>query len=160
MGFSRKGYWSGLPFPSPGVFPTQGSNPGLLHCRQALSCLSHQGSPYHVKGDLKWRLGVGSSGCPVLYWAYFMLPSLLLSRSVMLDSLRPHGLQHTRLPHPSPFPGACSNSCPLSQWVIQPSCLLWQEENPLLLLPSVFSSFKVFSNEGSSHQMAKVLLPS
>ena len=29
---------------------------------------------------------------------------------------RPHGLQHARLPCPSPSPGACSNSCPLSQW--------------------------------------------
>ena len=28
-----------------GIFPTQGSNPGLLHCRQNLYCLSHQGSP-------------------------------------------------------------------------------------------------------------------
>ena len=36
MGFSRQEYWSGLPFPSPGIFPTQGSNPGLLHCRQML----------------------------------------------------------------------------------------------------------------------------
>ena len=34
----------------------------------------------------------------------------------MSDSLRPHGPQHTRLPCPSPSPGACSNSCPLSQW--------------------------------------------
>ena len=31
-------------------------------------------------------------------------------------TLRPHGPQHTRLPWPSPSPGACSNSCPLSQW--------------------------------------------
>ena len=30
--------------------------------------------------------------------------------------LRPHGLQHTRLPFPSPTPGACSKSWPLSQW--------------------------------------------
>ena len=37
-------------------------------------------------------------------------------RSVISDSLRPHGLQHTRLPCPSPSPRACSNSCPLSQW--------------------------------------------
>ena len=28
----------------------------------------------------------------------------------------PHGLQHPRLPHPSPTPRACSNSCPSSQW--------------------------------------------
>ena len=31
-------------------------------------------------------------------------------------TLRLHGLQHTRLPCPSPTPRACSNSCPLSQW--------------------------------------------
>ena len=34
----------------------------------------------------------------------------------MSDSLRPRGLQHTRLPCPSPSPRVCSNSCPLSQW--------------------------------------------
>ena len=34
----------------------------------------------------------------------------------MSDSLRPHELQHTRLPCPSLSPGVCSNSCPLSQW--------------------------------------------
>ena len=34
----------------------------------------------------------------------------------MSDSLRPHGLQHARLPCPSPIPGACSNPCPLSLW--------------------------------------------
>ena len=32
------------------------------------------------------------------------------------NSLWPHGLQHTRLPCPSPSPGVCSDSCPLSQW--------------------------------------------
>ena len=32
-----------------GIFLTQGSNLGLLHCRQTLSCLSHQGSPgFHL----------------------------------------------------------------------------------------------------------------
>ena len=36
--------------------------------------------------------------------------------SVMSDSLQPHGLQHTRLPCPSPSPREGSNSCPLSQW--------------------------------------------
>ena len=48
MGFSREEYRSGLPFPSPGIFPTQGSNPHLLHCRQILHHLSHQESP---RGD-------------------------------------------------------------------------------------------------------------
>ena len=38
------------------------------------------------------------------------------SHSVVSDSLRPCGLQHARLPCPSPTPGTCSNSCPLSWW--------------------------------------------
>ena len=40
----------------------------------------------------------------------------MFSRLVVSDSLRPHGLQHTRLPCPSPSPRAYSNSRPLSQW--------------------------------------------
>ena len=31
-------------------------------------------------------------------------------------TLQPHGLQHTRLPYPSPTPRSCSNSCPLTRW--------------------------------------------
>ena len=40
----------------------------------------------------------------------------LFSCSVVSDSLRPHGLQHARLPCPSLSSGACSNSCPSRQW--------------------------------------------
>ena len=43
--------------------------------------------------------------------------SIQVSHSVVTDSLRPHGLQHTRPPGPSPpTPRACSNSCPSSRW--------------------------------------------
>ena len=45
MRFSRQEYWSGLPFFLQGIFPTQGSKPGLPHCRWILYHLSHQGSP-------------------------------------------------------------------------------------------------------------------
>ena len=38
------------------------------------------------------------------------------SHSVVSDSVQPHGLQHARLPYPSPAPGVCSNSCPSNQW--------------------------------------------
>ena len=74
--------------------------------------------------------------------SYLLLP-LFFSRLVMSDSLQPHGLQHARLPCPSPTPGACSNSCPL---IVMSSnhlilCRL------LLLLPSIFPSIRVFSNE-------------
>ena len=41
--------------------------------------------------------------------------SVQFSPSAMSNSLRPHGLQHTTLPGPSPSPRTCSNSCPLSQ---------------------------------------------
>ena len=42
--------------------------------------------------------------------------SVQFSRSVVSDSLQPHGLQHARPHCPSPPPGACSNSCPSSRW--------------------------------------------
>ena len=42
--------------------------------------------------------------------------SVQFNRSVVSKSLQPHGRQHSRLPCPSPTPGACSNSCPFIQW--------------------------------------------
>ena len=45
---------------------------------------------------------------------WFEIIYLSLNTSVMPNSLRPHGLQHTRLPCPSLSPGVCSNLCPLS----------------------------------------------
>ena len=41
---------------------------------------------------------------------------LLFSHYIVSKSLWPHGLQHARLPCPSPSPGVCSNSCPLGHW--------------------------------------------
>ena len=41
---------------------------------------------------------------------------LLFSHSVVSNSLRPHGLQHARIPCPSLSPGTCSNSYPLIRW--------------------------------------------
>ena len=72
----------------------------------------------------------------------------------MSNSLRLHGLQHARLPCPPLSPGVCSSSCPLSQWWTQ-----WLDRLsnhltlccPLLLLPSMFSSIRVFSNELALH---------
>ena len=62
-------------------------------------------------------------------------------------TLQPHGLQHARLPCPSPSPKICSNSCPLSQWCHPTisSC------HPFLLLPLIFSSIRDFSNELALH---------
>ena len=48
-----------------------------------------------------------------LYWDNILL---LFSHSIRPNSLRPYGLQHTRLPCPPLSPRVCSNSCPLSRW--------------------------------------------
>ena len=58
--------------------------------------------------------------CTQVYQHHFSRFSLSIysvqfSRSVVSDSLRPHGLQHARPPCPSPTPRVYSNSCPLSQ---------------------------------------------
>ena len=47
---------------------------------------------------------------------HVFISSVQFSCSVVSDSLHPHGLQHARLPCPSPTPRARSNSCPSSQW--------------------------------------------
>ena len=47
---------------------------------------------------------------------YTVYISVQFSHSVVSNTLPPHGPQHTRLPCPSPTPGACSNSCLSSQW--------------------------------------------
>ena len=75
-----------------GIFPIQGLNRGLLHCRRILYQLSHQGSP---------------------------------------------------------SPGVCSNSYPLSR-CCHP-IISFSESRPLFLLPSIFPSIRVFSNEPALH---------
>ena len=53
----------------------------------------------------------------MLTLAKITLPgSVQFSRSVMSNSLRPHGLQNARPPCPLPTPGVYSNSCPLRRW--------------------------------------------
>ena len=73
----------------------------------------------------------------------FSLRNLMFSSAAQSClSLQPDGLQHTRPLCPSPTPRLYSNSCPLSRWC-QPTIL----SSPLLLLPSIFPSIRVFSNE-------------
>ena len=69
--------------------------------------------------------------------------SVQFSCSVGWDSLQPHELQDARPPCPSPTPGVHSNSCPLSRW-----CHLILHR-PLLLLPPIPPSIRVFSNEST-----------
>ena len=122
MGFPRQEYWSGLPFPSPEDLPNPGIKPMspalaggffttelpmLCYAKSLQSCLtlcdprdgSHQAPP---------SLGFSRQEL----WSGLPFPSPMhesekwkWSRSVVSDSLRPHGLQPTRLLHPWDFPG-------------------------------------------------------
>ena len=76
-----------------------------------------------------------------MYYVYGTL--LLFSHSVVSDSLQLHGLQHARLPCPSPAPRVSSNSS--TESVMPSSHLILY--CPLLLLPSVLPSIRLFSKE-------------
>ena len=73
------------------------------------------------------------------------ISSVQFSRSVVSDSLRPHESQHARPPCPSPTPGVHPDSRP-----VMPSSHLILC-HPLLLLPPIPPSIRVFSNESTLH---------
>ena len=66
------------------------------------------------------------------------------SVALLCPTLQPHGLQHARLPCPSPTPGACSHSCP-SNWWSHPTISSCHPP----LLASIFPCLRVFSNESA-----------
>ena len=78
---------------------------------------------------------------------YFQPFSVQFSHSVVSDSLRPHEPQHARPPCPSPTLGVRPNPCPLIELVMSSNHLILC--GPLLLLPSIFPSIKVISNESA-----------
>ena len=54
-GTSQQEYWSGLSFPSLGIFPTQGSNLGLLHCRQTFTVWATREAYISLLQSLPWE---------------------------------------------------------------------------------------------------------
>ena len=93
--------------------------------------------------------GHSTSYYPWVSWQTlrWSLGSVQFNRSVVSDSLRPHGLQHTRPSCPSPTPGVHSDS---RAWLVMPSShlILWR---PLLLLPTIPPNIRVFFNESILH---------
>ena len=129
MGFPRQECWTGLPFPLLGDLSDPGIEPvscHLLHWQADSLSLSHRGST----------------------------KNLMFSGSVTSDSLQPHALQYARLPCLSPSPRVCSNSCPLSCDIIQPSRPL-----PFPFPPAFNHSHhqSLFQWVHSTHQVAEVL---
>ena len=109
VGFSKQNYWSGLQTLLQGIFPTQGWNSGLPHCRRILYCLSHQGSPPWNEGFCNQKLSVRHSpshmGCNKPWKQVLVVVTVHLLSGVMTCTVA----------HQAPL-GVCSNSCPLSQW--------------------------------------------
>ena len=83
-----------------GIFPTQELNPALLHSRQILSCLSHQGS---------WDVST-EEGC----WAVLQITGGSFSKAQRLPLLQAPGSERTFLPDP----GACA---PGAVWLVSNS---------------------------------------
>ena len=79
----------------------------------------------------------------------FIPSSVQFSRSVMSNSLRPHGLQHARRPCSWPAPGVYSNSCPLGWW-----CHITISSS-VVHFSSCFQSFP----ESRSFQMSQFFAP-
>ena len=78
------------------------------------------------------------------------------SCSVMFDSLPPHALQHARLPCPSPIPGTCSNSHPLSQWchpTISSSVVPFSSSLQSFPVPGSFLRSQFFTSGGQSIEL-------
>ena len=81
--------------------------------------------------------------------------SVQFSRSILSNSLQPHGLQQARLLCPLPTPRACSNLISIESVLPSSHLMLCR---PLLLLPSIFPSHQgLFRWVSSSYQVAKVL---
>ena len=111
--------------------PTPVFLPGKFHGQMSLAGYSPWGHK-RVRHDTvtKQQLGPHPASYLSTIWQHRLLPpysnnvfslpdilfSVQFSHSFVSDPLRPHGFQHTRLPCPSPTPGACSNSCPSSRW--------------------------------------------
>ena len=71
----------------------------------------------------------------------------------MSDSLQPHGLQHTRLPCPSPTPRVYSNSCPLNQWchpTISSSVIPFSSCLQSFPASGTFQMSQLFASDGQS----------
>ena len=90
-------------------------------------------------------------------WAYkkkeLSISSVQFSRSVVSDSLQPHGLQHTRPPCPSPTPRVYSNSCPLSQWchpTISSSVVPFSSHLRSFPASGAFQMSQLFTSDGQS----------
>ena len=131
--FSRQEYWNRFSFPSPGDLTNHGikpKSPVSPALANTFFTSVPPGKPSKTMKKVKMKI---TQSCPT-FWnstdcggslvhrilqatilKRVAISSVQFSRSVVSDSLRPHELQHTRPPCPSPTPGVHSDSRPSSQ---------------------------------------------
>ena len=96
----------------------------------------------HLCKKFEWKV------CLHYFILFFTISSVQFSCSIVSKSLQPHGLQHARLPCPSPTPRACSDLRPSSQWchptisssVVPFSCLQSFPASRSFLMSQLFAS--------------------
>ena len=156
MEFPRQEYQSGLPFPSPGDFPTQGPSLHFLHWQADSLTLSHQGSPFTILSTIyevpssayfhRWSHSVS-------YHAY-QSPSL---STLFLKTFRSvQSLSHVQL-FATPWTAAHQASLSITNSRSPPKPMSIESVIPSyhlilchpLLLPPIFPSIRVFSNESA-----------
>ena len=101
----------------------------------------------NLTGDTCWGLRETQScwrNRPITNSICYVVPSVQFIRSVMSDSLQPHGLQPSRAHCSSPTPGAWANSCPSSWW----------------FHPTISSSVKLFCSSFQSFPVTELFLTS
>ena len=126
-----------------------------------------QFSPHHyAKSELESGSDSPSSSCKLPTFNYFQttwkVSCCWFSRQVMSNSSWPHGLQHTRLPCPSPSPRACSYSCPSSRWchpTISFSVVPFPSSLQSFLASGSFPVNQLFSSGGQSIGALVPVLP-
>ena len=84
----------------------------------------------------------------IYIYKLYIFSSVQFSHSVVSDSSRHHELQHVRPPCPSPTPGVHSDSTSIESVMPSSHLILCR---PLLLLPPIPPSIRVFSNESTLH---------
>ena len=119
--------WSGLPLLLQGIFPTQGSNPGILHFRQILYYLSHQGSPVFLQQLVTelFTAGVFLAVLEAEHWALSLLRLLSsYTASVSAPSVH-HVTKEFSCVVRSAQWQAASSHCPGMSLSLHPENVLW-----------------------------------
>ena len=97
-----------------------------------------------------------------MFEKYSLFSSVQFSCSVMSSSLWPHGLQHARIPCPSPTPSAYSNSCPSSWWcqpTISSSVVPFSSHLQSFPVSGSFQTNQFFASGGQSIRASASFLP-